>query len=89
MTSEQWKGFWISVGKIALGILLGIVTLGGYFLLRRKPSPSPSAEAAALEAARKAEEERIRQQIHAESDQQLADHFNKVAGGSGKEGTPR
>lgn len=78
-------GFWVALGG-------AIVAVAGFaiWILRALlggKSGSPPDKSISLDDARAREEERIRQEIKHETDQQLADRFNKLAGsGTTKEG---
>jgi hypothetical protein len=77
---EESKGFWLALGagvSAVLGFLLYILT----GLIGARPPKDPSKD---LDENRAREEARIRAEIQRETDQQLADHFNKVAGDKGK-----
>jgi hypothetical protein len=68
---------WLS-GFLALaaGILAIIVSS---LLKREKPTTPGTDPLPALEEKRKAEEERIREEIHSDTDAQLAERFNSLA----------
>lgn len=74
--TNGWKSFWISLTSAlasAVAVLVWMLTGRG-----RNPVPRPDPQAAArLEAARKAEEERIAAEIASSSNEALAHMFNE------------
>ena len=74
------KGFWLALGA-------ALASLGAFLLWLLKvllgkpsiPGPTPIDQTIKLDEERKAEEARISGEIHADSDQALADRFNALA----------
>jgi hypothetical protein len=71
------KGFWFSLGVALSGVLAAIA----YILTLILRGGVPEDLSKNLDDARKKEEERIREQIKRENDQQLADHANQLLAG--------
>ena len=73
--TDAWKRRLNAIFSAVLTVIVGILTLGIYFLVRRKPAEADSSVAAQAEAQIAA----TRAEIHADSDQALADRFNALA----------
>lgn len=75
--NDKTKGFFRGV----LTVLGAIASLGLYFLFRKRPSVAGGQGSAPSEIAKVAERkiEETRQEIHADSDEELAARFNSLA----------
>lgn len=76
------KGFWLALGAALATVAFFLIkVLPGFLSGRPVPEIDRSKK---IDEDRKREESRIRQEIQRESDEQLAAHFNKLAGDKGK-----
>lgn len=77
LKKEKQKGFLRVVGWV-----LAAVGAAFFLIFRRRgltPSQPPVDRSTEIDRKRKAEEEKIRESIKKETDQQLADRFNRLA----------